>query len=535
MKSLFYKSAKVNVSVCFLALIGLFVNPMSTQAQNDYPYYDAVTPKGAGTKQDPYQIEDMYHLLWMAVSVNSGQEMEERYFSQQKDIDLSSSHTWDNGKGWRPIGGFYYVMGLTKKVGFKGFYDGNGHKISNLMINRPDEMYQSLFGYVYEGKVTNVVIDNANVTGSENVGGLTGYVHDAEVSDCQVINSKVKAVDFYAGGVAGYQDKGLIANCMVDARVEGRDYVGGIVSWINEGAVEDCVTKGAVVGVPTEIKPARLTGGIAGYTLRSKIEMSVSYADVKGDEKSGGLFGTVSSSEVERCCVIANAVSGIIHVGGLVGENDNSVVKNCFARVNEVKGEQNIGGLIGTSSYSDSRVTNCYAVAKVVVEDDTFAGGLIGTKSTGIISGCYWNTEVSALDGVGGFYHEDVQCEGKTTDELKKQSTFVDWDFGEIWAFYEGQNDGYPMLKGINEGIASLNSVPKSSQVSLTKEADAYHVSALTDIQKVCLYDMAGNCLLQDAVNAKQYVLSLEKKNPFGVYLLQVYLTNGDLLCFKLR
>ena len=128
-----------------------------------------------------------------------------------------------------------------------------------------------------------------------------------------------------------------------------------------------------------------------------------------------------------------------------------------------------------------------------------------------------------------------MQCEGKTTDELKKQSTFVDWDFGEIWAFYEGQNDGYPMLKGINEGIASLNSVPKSSQVSLTKTADAYHVSALTDIQKVCLYDMTGNCLLQDAVNAKQYVLSLEKKNPFGVYLLQVCLTNGDLLCFKLR
>jgi hypothetical protein len=56
---------------------------------------------------------------------------------------------------------------------FRSNFYGGGHKIKNLYINRPDMDYIGLFGnYV---NIDNLEIENCNITGKNNFGGIVGY------------------------------------------------------------------------------------------------------------------------------------------------------------------------------------------------------------------------------------------------------------------------------------------------------------------------------------------------------------------------
>jgi TonB family protein len=66
------------------------------------------------------------------------------------DIDLS---TYDN---WTPIGDY---ATNTANV-FSGTFNGGGHVISNLKINRPGVSYQGFFGYIDGGNVKNLRFDS---------------------------------------------------------------------------------------------------------------------------------------------------------------------------------------------------------------------------------------------------------------------------------------------------------------------------------------------------------------------------------------
>ena len=68
------------------------------------------------------------------------------------DIDASETVNWEGGKGFKPI-----------RV-FTGKFYGQGHKIVNLYINRPDEGNVGLFDVLY-GEVRDLGIENAMVSG----------------------------------------------------------------------------------------------------------------------------------------------------------------------------------------------------------------------------------------------------------------------------------------------------------------------------------------------------------------------------------
>ena len=78
-----------------------------------------------------------------------------------------ASPTASGGAGWQPIG--------TTDNPFTGTFDGQGYEIRDLFINRPDESYVGLFGWVGEGGVIkNLGVVNTDVTGLAGVGGLIG-------------------------------------------------------------------------------------------------------------------------------------------------------------------------------------------------------------------------------------------------------------------------------------------------------------------------------------------------------------------------
>lgn len=97
-----------------------------------------------------------------------------------EDIDASATADWNDGAGFEPIGTYSYGNPSTA---FTGHFDGQGHTIVGLTINRPTEDYIGLFGCVGDdGQVINVGFLDGAVTGDDHIGGLVGFVYCGAVS-----------------------------------------------------------------------------------------------------------------------------------------------------------------------------------------------------------------------------------------------------------------------------------------------------------------------------------------------------------------
>jgi hypothetical protein len=81
---------------------------------------------------------------------------------------------------------------------------------------------------------------------------------------------------------------------------------------------------------------------------------------------------------------------------------------------------------------------NCYCVG--AVSGATTNKGMLGVDEYGmsVFTSCYWDTETSGqATSAGGT--------GKTTANMKKEATFVDWDFVDTWDIVE--DTSYPTLQ----------------------------------------------------------------------------------------
>jgi len=91
---------------------------------------------GDGLPENPWQIATPEHLDDIRNHLDG-------HFIQVGDIDLSEIQNWE------PIGEWAWNP-------FTGSYDGNGYKIKNLAINRPDDGDIGLFGYTSSATFENV-------------------------------------------------------------------------------------------------------------------------------------------------------------------------------------------------------------------------------------------------------------------------------------------------------------------------------------------------------------------------------------------
>ena len=131
---------------------------------------------GRGTQEDPYRIETAEQLAKI-------KNYRDKAFILVSDIDLSSCGNWD------PIGTFNMESDDPEKsepakssLAFVGRFDGDGHTISNLTVNRPESVGVGLFGFVMgdaaSPSIRNLTVRNADVKGACMVGGVAGGIND---------------------------------------------------------------------------------------------------------------------------------------------------------------------------------------------------------------------------------------------------------------------------------------------------------------------------------------------------------------------
>ena len=327
---------------------------------------------------------------------------------------------WTMGNGWDPV---------ANNLPFAGTFDGRGHTIFNLYINRPTELSVGLFDRVGGAKATikSVGILNPKVN-AKGGSALIASLYSGTIDSCHVSGGTVTGGDNNeVGGLVGTQSGGTISNCYVTAvNVTGIDNsrVGGLVGSQTRGMISNCYASEGTTKVRNSTNGPRSSyvGGLVG-TSSSAISTCYTsgWTNIGGDGGivAGGLVGSLSDNTVADATISACYVTGgsIIggkgsYVGGLVGvQNSETEITACYVFLSNIIANNFVGGLFGIQS-SGGTVTACYAGGT----DYTF---LIGNANPGTINNSYYQTASSST-------------QGRTASQLRMPTTYTEiytkWD-----------------------------------------------------------------------------------------------------------
>ncbi|WP_370679932.1 filamentous hemagglutinin N-terminal domain-containing protein [Comamonas sp. GB3 AK4-5] len=215
------------------------------------------------------------------------------HFALGGHIDASATAGWNGGAGFNPLG----LSG--------GVFDGLGHTISGLTINRPDLDNVGLFGRAENSTLRNVGLVGGSVAGRNDVGALVGWNVAHSGGTARITNAyatgNVTGNGTSIGGLVGSSaangGTAIISHAYATGNVTGPSHTGGLVGTLSAGGA----------GATSSITHAYATGR------------------VQGGAYAGGLLGynTVGSNGVTHIeqAYATGAVSGTTITGGLVGLN----------------------------------------------------------------------------------------------------------------------------------------------------------------------------------------------------------------------
>ncbi|MDR1452023.1 MAG: hypothetical protein LBI57_06835 [Helicobacteraceae bacterium] len=387
-----------------------------------------------------------------------------------KDIALSAisgenENDFNQTYGWRPIGERY--------VAFAGIFNGDNHKITGLWIDRPNEGFIGLFGYIDSEyypiipQIRNLGVEIANgkeVKGEDYVGAIAGSINHGALIANSYSAGTVKGHGSYIGGLAGAvaSYNASIISCRSSARVIGDEYateVGGITGWAHEAAIINSFSTGNVSGF-------YIVGGIAGSMhVYSSIINSYSTGNVSGNGGGviGGIAGVVHSGSTIMNSYSTGDVIGIgvdvSLIGGIVGNADSgeatNIIKNSYSRGN-VSGYHIVGGIFGGGYHA-----YCSDTGNTIQNNAAINPSVTGNSYVNRVVGCVPDSpSVSnnfALSTMSGrFTDSGTEANhgvSKTSVELKTRSTYeadLGWQFGDDddnpWKIDSSKNNGYPYL-----------------------------------------------------------------------------------------
>ena len=215
------------------------------------------------------------------------------------DIDM------EDYPNWMPIG--------TKSEPFRGIFDGQGHTIKGLDINRSADMgtlygnymVSGLFGVCENATIKNLEIEDASIS-------IT--VNNTLLIPSATLDSSYSS---YAGIIAAkITDSSIIYNCHVSGNIDMVQqgeapkplYGGGIIGWVDNSVIADCYVYDGTIKTSSEASLMQEGGGAYSGGIASKI---------------------TGQCTVNRCSNNAT-LSAVTHLnddaiaGGIIGTSDNA-------------------------------------------------------------------------------------------------------------------------------------------------------------------------------------------------------------------
>lgn len=232
----------------------------------------------------------------------------------------------------------------------------------------------------------------------------------------------------------GYTVKGL--------KIEGSSSTNyGLFGYISDGTVKNLTVEGEIK-ITGNGSSSYGTGGIAGCLngTSGAIENCINKAVITGSQNVGGIVGLVSGGytsadkQIKACANLAEIKSNSHNAGGIAGYINGQVnVDSCYNRGDCTSGSNRAGGITAYLCNSYANISNCYSTGNTKVAYGTDAKSVVGNKSSGNVTNCYY------LNTVG----TDSNATVKTDEELKGLADTLGGSFVTDPA---GINDGYPVL-----------------------------------------------------------------------------------------
>ncbi|MEL0168577.1 MAG: filamentous hemagglutinin N-terminal domain-containing protein [Pseudomonadaceae bacterium] len=399
---------------------------------------------GDGSEGNAYRIFDIYGLQGMA-----SRRLLSSHVALTNDIDASGTANWNGGAGFVPIGDW--------DNRYTGDFDGGGHIIYGLTINRAGANYVGLFGVVDSSHISHIGLQNASILGRYDVGGLVGRgVNAGQISHSYVQGSITGS--YRSGGLAG-------------------DFSGTIDQSYSTGTVD--------IGYNS------YAGGLVGDMV-GQITDSYSTAVVEGGSGVGGLVGLMNGS-ISRSYATGSVQGSNNYVGGLVGEISGSGISDSYATGNVI-GQRYTGGLVGESHATISR---SYATGRVSGPAGQ-TGALVGLNS-GTLTDNYWNTETSGQAGAVGDGSDDGTT-GLTTAQMFDAANFLGFDFADIWANADDQTTPYLRALAGNR-VFNKNDLPAGT-IDATNRPALYTVIQNVEQLQAMRNNLTLNYLLGNHIDA---------------------------------
>jgi hypothetical protein len=239
-------------------------------------------------------------------------------------------------------------------------------------------------GGISESSFTGTISGNSP-TGNIDVGGIAGYMSNAEITGCHASGDiDGESPDVRIGGIAGY--------------ISNPSYVGGDIS---ESSFTGTIRGNAPAGNDDE-------GGIAGHMSNAEISACFAEGSIKAEADSprvGGIAGNIDASSGISKSYAAGVIESIAATGsystaGGIAGFSNGTIENCYAWADISSSStlgENAGGIAGENG---GTISKCYAAGTVQSKGPTpytYVGGITGSDQSQTVSGCM--ALVSELDG----------------------------------------------------------------------------------------------------------------------------------------
>ncbi|MBC6414075.1 MAG: cadherin-like beta sandwich domain-containing protein [Chromatiales bacterium] len=308
-----------------------------------------------------------------------------RGYELVRSLDFENDNSYDNGSinrawamgaGWLPIG--------NENRLFNAVFEGNGHTISNLIIDRPSMGHVGLFGVIgLNSKITNLGLLNADITGRNRVGGLAGMNREGSIASSYAAGDVTGRSD-EVGSLVGFNN-GRIANSYASGNVTGNNQVGSLVGF-NANRIANSYAFGNVTG-------NNQMGGLVGLNA-GRIVNSYAFGNVTGNNRVGGLVGLNISNITNSYAASGVAAEGL-DAGTLTGFNGGNITNSMYQTIAQLQAPTTATGIYSKWSTADWDFGN--ASQSPMLKYTRPACGVAGQPSCGSLLS---NQSLSLLDNL---------------------------------------------------------------------------------------------------------------------------------------
>ena len=305
-------------------------------------------------------------------------------------------------------------------------YVGGGANIHDLTIagtitgNTGSNNYKGgVAGTVVGSATFENCVNTANITGTQHIGGIVGYVNVSETTSVvKIINCKntgaISGVKSFIGGIVGRFE--IPADNTQTHEITGCTNTGAVKS---TGTTGDGNTyygyTGGIVGI--------LTNG-SGSTANATVNVSNCY----------------NSGAISSACTTTNTRDGK-YIGGIVGyyrsyAANKNTISDCMnvgaVSSKRESGDACVGGIVGVIHEKTQIITKCYNTGSITATSGIGVGPILGGASvtvTNSVTNNYYYKKTSS-----NTYDSTVGATAVTTSDYGKKATFKDFS-AEYWAF----------------------------------------------------------------------------------------------------